>query len=74
MGRSEAFIFRPDPLLFLLQHVHQFNPHQSPAGCVEGLEPQHRPGDPLYGPMVLFHNVIQILTWRIAIVVPCSAL
>jgi hypothetical protein len=57
-GRSEAFVSGPDYQLFLLDHVHEFDPNECVLGCLERFEPQHGPGDPLDSPMILVHHVV----------------
>src|SRR5712691_3939808 len=41
--------------------MYEFNAGEGGLRGVERLEPQHRPGDPLYCTMVLLHDVIEIL-------------
>ena len=38
-GRSEAFVSGPDSQLFLLDHVHEFDPSECVLGCFERFEP-----------------------------------
>ena len=39
-------------------HVHEFTPDEGPACRMEGLEPQHWPGDALDGAMVLSSSTV----------------
>ena len=55
-GRSEILFFRLDYLLPFLEHMHEFNAGYRALRRLEGLEPQHRPGHPLYSSMVLLHD------------------
>ena len=56
-GRSEAFVSGPDYQLFLLDHVHEFDPNEGVLGCLERFKPQHGPCHPLYTSMILFHHI-----------------
>ena len=38
-GRSEAFVSGPDYQLFLLDHVHEFDPNECVLRCLERFEP-----------------------------------
>ena len=38
-GRSEAFVSGPDSQLFLLDHMHEFDPNECVLGCLERFEP-----------------------------------
>jgi hypothetical protein len=42
-------------------HVHELDTARQNTGTSKGLEPEHRPGTALDSPVVLFHDVIQIL-------------
>ena len=42
-------------------HVHELDTAQQNTGTSKCLEPEHRPGTALDSPVVLFHDVIQIL-------------
>lgn len=44
----------------LANHVHGFDAGDENAGTPEWLEAQHRPGDPLDGPVVLFDDVVEV--------------
>jgi hypothetical protein len=57
-GRSEAFVSSPDSPLFLLDHVHEFDPNECVLGCLERFEPQHRPCHPLDTSMILLNGLI----------------
>ena len=59
-GRSEAFVSGHDYQLFLLNHVHEFDPNECVLSCLERLEPQHRPGYPLDSSMILLHDIVEI--------------
>jgi hypothetical protein len=48
-----------DQLPFL-DHVHQLDPRQSALCSPKRFEPQHGPGDPFDGAMVLFDDIIEI--------------
>jgi hypothetical protein len=57
-GRSETFVSGPDYQLFLLDHVHEFDPNECVFSCLERFEPQHGTGDPLDSPMVLLNGLM----------------
>ena len=59
-GRSEAFVSGPDSQLFLLDHVHEFDPNEGVLGCLERFEPSHGTGDPLDPSMILLDNIIKV--------------
>src|SRR3954469_5778720 len=42
--------------------VHEFNTHQNPASVIEGLKAEHRLDAQFHAPMVLLHDVVQVLT------------
>jgi hypothetical protein len=46
--------------LALPDHVHEFEAGQRHGGGPEGLEPQHRPHQPLDGSMILFDDVVEV--------------
>lgn len=47
--------------LSLADDMHEFNARNCTAGRPQGLEPQYRPRQPFHGPMVLLHEIIEIL-------------
>ena len=47
--------------LTLGDHVHEFDAAQQYAGTTKILEAQHGPCAPLYRPVILLYNVVQIL-------------
>ncbi len=46
--------------LSLLDHVHRLDAGNQDARAAKGLESEHRPHDPLDGPMVLFDDVVEV--------------
>jgi hypothetical protein len=44
-----------------LDHVHHLDVTQNDGRAVEILKPEHRPGPAFDGPMVLLHDVVQVL-------------
>jgi hypothetical protein len=46
--------------LALPDHVHEFDAGKRHRGRPEGLEPQHRPYQPLDGSMILFDDVVEV--------------
>jgi len=57
-GRSSGF--GPVELAFL-DHVHRLDASQDGTCAVERFEAQHRPHDPLDGPVVLLDEVVDVL-------------
>jgi hypothetical protein len=49
------------PNLPLPDHCHRLKTHQRSSRCPEAAETKPWAGQPFYAPMVLFHDVIQIL-------------
>src|ERR1700689_2862304 len=41
--------------------LHEFDAHQNPASVIEGLEPEHRLHAEFHAPMVLLHDIVQVL-------------
>ena len=58
-GRTVARL-PPTCMLPCAQHVSQLKAAEGGLRSVERLAPQHRPGDPLYGSMVLLHDSVEI--------------
>jgi hypothetical protein len=60
LSRREAFFSLLNYQLPFLNHVHQLDAGEGVLCGIEGLEPEHRTGDPLHATMVLLHHIIQL--------------